>query len=126
MKVLQIIESAYRATIEEQDDTIVWITHAMTGAGGDLDVVLRGDAVNYAVSGQSCAGISVGGWKQSQPPDTEGQLAGLLPKGVAVSAIEEDLAERGLGAGDLIDGIEVIAGKDLAGLLEGYDQIWHW
>ena len=96
MKVLSIIESAYRATIEEQDDTVVWLMHALKGAGAAIDVLLRGDAVNYAVRGQDASGLAFGGWRQTEPPRIEQQLGSLTAKGVTVYALADDLAERGL------------------------------
>ena len=95
MKVLQIIESAYRATQEEQDDTIVWISHAMKGAGADLNVLLRGNAVNYAINGQDASGLSFGAWKQTQPPNLARDIGGLVGKGVEVYIASEDLAAFG-------------------------------
>jgi sulfur relay (sulfurtransferase) DsrF/TusC family protein len=126
MKALNIIESAYRATIEEQDDTIVWLTHAIKGAGADLAVLLRGNAVNYAALGQNAAGLSFGDWKQTQPPRIGDDVSSLVAKGVAVYALAEDLADRGLGPGDIINGIERVERASLPQLLAGYDQIWHW
>jgi sulfur relay (sulfurtransferase) DsrF/TusC family protein len=126
MRALNIIESAYRATIEEQDDTIVWLTHALKGAGADLAVLLRGNAVNYAAPGQNAAGLSFGDWKQTQPPRIGDDVSSLVAKGVAVYALAEDLADRGLGPGDIINGIERVERASLPQLLAGYDQIWHW
>ena len=126
MKALSIIESAYRATLEEQDDTIVWITRAMKGAGADIDILLCGAAVNYGVPAQDASGLVFGDWRQTQPPRLADDLAGAMAKGVVVFVAAEDLAERGLAPADLIAGIETVGRDGLVGLLERYDRVWHW
>ena len=126
MKALNIIESAYRATLEEQDETIVWICHAMKGAGADLDVLLRGNAVNYAAKGQDASGLAFGAWKQSEPPRLADDIGSLVKKGVAVYIVKEDVADRGLADGELIEGVEPVSRNDLPGLMEKYDQVWAW
>ena len=126
MNALNIIECAYRATIEEQDDTIVWLTHAMKAAGADLSVLLRGNAVNYAARAQNAAGLAFGDWRQTQPPRLADDIASLVNKGVTVYVLAEDLALRGLQAGDLVPGLERVSRDRLPGLLAAHDQIWHW
>ena len=126
MKVLQIIETAYRATIEEQDDTVIWITHAMAGGGAALAVLLCGDAVNYLAADQDASGFCVGAWRQSQPPGVAGDLAGLLGKGVAVYCVAEDLEDRGLRERVSLEGIRTVPRAQVAGLFDQFDQMWHW
>ena len=126
MKALHVIESAYRGTLEEQDDTILWITHAMTGAGADLDVLLRGNAVNYAVTAQEVPPLAFGMRQQQHSPDIAGQVAGLPGKGVTVYFVSEDAADRGSSGADLIDGITPISRAGIAALYGGYDQVWNW
>jgi len=125
-KALSIIESAYRATLEEQDDTIVWLTHAMKGAGANVDVLLRGSAVNYAVKGQDASGLQFGERKQTQPPRIDEDVAKLVPKGVKVFIVEEDLAERGVQRSEIVAGVEPISRGKLAQLFGHYDHVWHW
>jgi hypothetical protein len=126
MKVLQIIESAYRATTEEQDDTIVWLTHAIEGAGADLTVLLRGAAVNYAVPGQDASGLALGAWRQTQPPRLAESIAGLIAKSVDVYTVKEDMEERGLTETTLVPGTRRISRSRIAGLMDAHDQVWHW
>ena len=125
-KILQIIESAYRATLEEQDDTVVWLTHAMQSAGGDFHVVLRGNAVNYAVRGQDASGLAFGDKKQTQPPRIDEDIAKLVEKGVDVHVVEEDLDERGIVKSELVASVKLVSRAGMARLLAGYDQVWHW
>ncbi len=126
MKVLQVIEAAYRATLEEQDDTIVWITHAMKGAGGDFSVLLRGNAVNYAVQGQDASGLSFGGWQQTEPPHLADDIASLVEKGVDVYVLEEDLADRGLGNAAFVSGVQKVGRAGVPALMDAHDQVWAW
>ncbi len=126
MRALNIVETAYRATLEEQDDTILWITQAMIGAGADLAVLLRSNAVNYAVRGQDATGISFGSLAQTQPPRIDEDVAKLINRGTSVFVVEEDLAERGIGASELVQGLKPISRASIAALVEDYDAVWHW
>lgn len=126
MKVLQIVSSAYRATAEEQDDTILWLTQAMKNAGGALDVLLTGDAVNYATRGQDASGLSFGAWTQTQPPRIEDDLGRMVGKGIDIYAIADDLVDRGLGDCAMVEGVRRVKRGDIGRLMDGYDQVWRW
>src|SRR5262245_53390248 len=125
-KILQIVESAYRATLEEQDDTVVWITHAMKGAGADLHVLLRGNAVNYGVKTQDASGLAFGDKKQTQPPRLADDVAKLVEKGLDVYVVSDDIADRGLERTDLIAGLKPVSRDELPKLFAKYDLVWHW
>ena len=126
-KTLNIIESAYRAVIEEQDDTILWLLAAMRGAGAEHTVVLRGNAVNYAVAGQGAPGLTIGGWTQTQAPRMDNDVIDLIKKHkIPVFVIEEDLAARGIERSELIPGVELLSSKMLPTHMAEYELVSHW
>lgn len=126
MRVLQIIEPAHRATLEEQDDTVLWFTRAIRAAGAAADVLLVGTASSYAARGQACPELQVGAWKQRHPPAIEHEILQLIASGARVLALQEDLSERGIGPEAMIPGIRVTARADIAALFGGYDRVWKW
>src|SRR5262245_11502334 len=126
-KTLNIVDSAYRAVMEEQDDTVLWVLAAMHGAGAEHTVVLRGNAVNYAVAKQGAPALSVGEWKQTEAPKMDRDVRDLMEKRkISVLVVAEDLADRGIERGALIPGIEIVSRSTLPALCEAHALVHLW
>ncbi len=124
--ILSIVERAYHGTIEEQDDTILWLSHMIKNAGGDISVLLRGNAVNYAVLGQDATGLSFGDIKLEVAPTLDKDVENLIAAGVTTYVVQEDLEERGIGRDEVAKGISMIGRSQVADLFDSHDSIWHW
>lgn len=124
-RYLSIIDTAYRATIEEQDDTAVWFTHIMKNGGADVSILLRGDAVNYAVMNQDASGLRFGG-RNVKGPDMARDIKAVIDKKVPLFVVADDVAERGIPPSELIPGVEQIQRSGIVRLLESHDRIISW
>ncbi len=125
-KILSIVERAYHGTIEEQDDTILWLSHMVKDAGADISILLRGNAVNYGVMGQDASGLSFGGVKLEVPPTLDTDVTYLITAQVPTYVVKEDLEDRGIRQEELADGLQVISRGEIADLYDSHDSIWHW
>ena len=126
-KTLNIVERAYHATLEEQDDVALWFALAMKVQGNlDQSILLRGNAVNYATRGQDASGLMIGDLALDPPPKLAEDIGMLMEKGITFFAVEEDLAARAVPKDRLIGGVELVKKAALPGLLAKYDRVFTW
>ena len=124
--ILCIVESAYRGTQEEQDDAVLWLTQALSKAGGSMGVLLRGNAVNYAVAAQDPTGVVIGKLSIERPLHPQKDLLKMKEGGIPVYVVKEDAEERGIARQSMIGEVELVSNSDLPGLFARYDQVWQW
>jgi sulfur relay (sulfurtransferase) DsrF/TusC family protein len=125
-RYLSVIEGAYRATVEEQDDTGVWFTHAIGNAGAQVGLLLRGDGVSYAQKGQQAGGLRFGTHAVRVPPELDRDLEAMLGKGIPVYVVSEDAAARGIPPEAMLAGLRQVARAQLCQLFSEYDRVLHF
>lgn len=125
MRILNVVETAYRATLEEQDDTILWLSGMLKKSGAELSVLLRGNAVNYLVK-QECPPLLIGNAAVNHPAKPNEDIQKLQGQGVRVYAVLDDLKARGIETRDCVNGVEMIHATEIGKIFEGYEQVWHW
>ena len=125
-KILCIVETPYRGTLEEQDDATLWFTQALKNAGGDMGVLLRGNAVNYAVAAQDPAGVVIGKLSIERPVYPHKDLLKMKQGGIPVHVVREDVETRGISLNSLVKDFELVSSSELPRLFSQYDQVWHW
>lgn len=91
----------------------------------DLTLILRGDAVDFALAGSEARPASIAG--VSLPPAASSQdLRGLLESGVRVVAEAAALNNRGIDPSDLIGGVTVADDAEVIRILTAAEGVLTW
>lgn len=125
-RILAVVTCAYRATLEEQDDPILWLTRAMHKENGSIDVLLTGNAVSYGVRAQDAAGLRFGERRQTQPPRLGDDAQALALSGAAVMYAAADARERGIEQEEFVEGLSAVQPGAIPRLLATYDLVLWW
>lgn len=125
MKILNVVETAYRATLEEQDDTILWLSGMLKKNGAELSVLLRGNAVNYMVK-QQCPELSIGSEIIKHPAKPTDDIRNLQDQGVKLYAVVDDVEARGIDKRECLTYVEMIQANEVGRLFEEHQLVWHW
>lgn len=125
-KILNVLTQSHRATIDEQDDPVLWLNAVLKSKGTDVSLLLRGAAIGSAVRGQDASGLSFGEKRQTQPARLEDDIARFIAKGVSVRYVKEEAETRGYAPEELVAGVEAISREELPGYYRTFDQVWGW
>jgi sulfur transfer complex TusBCD TusB component (DsrH family) len=122
---LAIVEKAFRGSLEEQYGHIVWLSEIMRAMGAEHNLLLRGDAVLFAVAGQSRLSLCLGDVMVTHLPHYESSVRALKAAGASIYAYQPDLKRLGI-MDRLIPEVKPVDDKDVAALCEVHQHVWYW
>lgn len=124
-KILSVLSHTEYGNLEDSDIGLFASAFA-PAAGQSLTVLLREDAVNYAVRGQDGSGIKIAGAVVQPGFMIETDLQSVRQSSIPVYAVREDLEERGIRPDEVITGVQLMSRKEIGRLVDGFDSVWNW
>ncbi|HEX9765618.1 MAG TPA: DsrE family protein [Nitriliruptorales bacterium] len=118
-RVLSLLRGADPGSARQRDPALDLNAYAVA-EDVELTLVLKDRGVELALVDAHAHPTAIAG--HDVPCATPAaDVRALLASGVRVLAVDDDLSDRGLAATDLVDGVEIIAGSQVARLLIEHD-----
>ncbi len=124
-KILSVLAHTEYGNLEDSDIGLFASAFAPV-AGQSMALVLREDAVNYAVRGQDGTGIKIAGILVQPGFLIETDLRSIQQTRIPVYAVREDLAELGIKPNEVIEGVQLMSRNELGKLIDQFDTVWNW
>ena len=125
-KILGIVESGYRGTLESQEDAVLRLCGELARAGAEFALLFRGNAVNYLNKRQQPPPLKFGDGAPESPPRVLDEVAALGRANVALYYVDEDAGERGMVKPDLAPLARAVSRSNLTRFVAGFDRLLHF
>ena len=123
--ILSVLSHTEYGNLEDSDIGLFASAFAPV-ANQQLTLLLREDAVNYAVRGQDGSGIKVAGAVVQPGFMIETDLKAVQQTKIPVYAIREALEERGIKPEELIPGVQLLSNNEFGKFVDRFDTVWNW
>jgi hypothetical protein len=123
---LAIVERAWRGSVEEQYAHILWLARILKRMRSDIGVLLRGNAVGYAVRNGPARDLQIVGIQLDPIQRLDTAVADLLADGVPVYVSQCDCDRLGIAFEVIVPGVVWVGSAGIARLCQSYDRIWYW
>jgi hypothetical protein len=123
---LAIVERAWRGGIEEQYAHILWLARILKRMRSDVAVLLRGNAVGYAVHNTRSYGVQIAGIELDAIHRLDTAVTNLLADGVPVHVSERDCNRLGIEPEVIVPGVVHVDPAGIVRLCQSYDRVWYW